>query len=165
MIFIGLGANLPSRHGTPPETIGAAISALEKNGLTILAQSKIWLTAPVPVSDQPWYHNAVVAIATSLPSLDVLKILQSIENDFGRVREIRNEPRVIDLDLLTYHDEILDHPDLIIPHPRMHERGFVLLPLQDIAPQWIHPVVGKNLAELISSLPVEQMAKPYEGAL
>lgn len=164
MIFIGLGANLPSRHGTPPETIGAAITALEKNGLEILAQSRIWLTAPVPVSDQPWYHNAVVAIATSLPPLEVLKILQSIENDFGRVREIRNEPRVIDLDLLTYDSEILDHPDLVIPHPRMHERGFVLLPLQDISPEWTHPVSGKDLHMLITKLPAEQMAKPYEAA-
>lgn len=163
MIFIGLGANLPSRYGAPPETLAAAITALENAGLHITATSRIWLTAPVPISDQPWYHNAVVAIATSLPATEVLKILQTIENDFGRVREIRNEPRVLDLDLLVYNDDKIETDQLIVPHPRLHERGFVLLPLQDIAPGWTHPVLRTSLSDLISKLPEEQTAKPYEA--
>lgn len=165
MILIGLGANLPSRYGTPPDTLAAAMQAIEEKGLRIQQKSRIWLTAPVPVSDQPWYHNAVVSIASTLSAPDVLTILQDIENNFGRVREIRNEPRVLDLDLLVYNDQSLDTPDLILPHPRLHQRAFVLLPIQDIDPTWAHPVSGVSVAEMISTVPPEQMAKPYEAAL
>lgn len=164
MIFIGLGANLPSRFGAPPQTLEAAIAALEELGLKITARSRIWLTAPVPISDQPWYHNAVISIDTDLAPQALLALLQKTENEFGRVRLERNEPRVIDLDILAYHDEILNQaPDLIVPHPRLHQRNFVLLPIQDIAPNWIHPVSKATLSEMIVPLPADQDAKPYEG--
>jgi 2-amino-4-hydroxy-6-hydroxymethyldihydropteridine diphosphokinase len=162
MILIGLGANLPSRFGGPPETLAAAILALEEHGLTVSQKSRIWLTAPVPVSDQPWYHNAVVEISTPLSANEILKVLQSIENDFGRIREVRNEPRVIDLDLLAYNDQSFETADLVLPHPRLHQRAFVLLPIQDIAPKWSHPVSGLPLADMIATIPAEQMAKPSE---
>ena len=164
MILIGLGANLPSRYGTPPETLAAAIRALEVLGISVIASSRIWLTTPVPISDQPWYHNAVISIETALSPTALLKALQSVEENFGRVRDIRNEPRVIDLDLLTYHDKILNQDDLIVPHPRLHERGFVLLPIQDIAPDWQHPVTRASLSDLIKTLPPEQFARPHEAA-
>ena len=165
MIFIGLGANLPSRFGAPPETLGAAIQALKDLGLTMVAQSRIWLTAPVPISDQPWYHNAVIAIETTLSPQSLLALLQKTENEFGRVRLERNEPRVIDLDLLAYHDVILNgSPDLIVPHPRLHQRNFVLLPIQDIAPDWAHPVSGVTLEAMIATLPADQAARPHEVA-
>ncbi len=160
MIFVGLGANLPSKFGSPADTITAALSALTESGLKVLASSRLWLTAPVPVSDQPWYHNAVARIETDLPPLGIFRILQQIENDFGRVRLVRNEPRILDLDLLSYHETIQKDPQLILPHPRLHERGFVLLPLQDIAPDWTYPGTGATLATMIAALPADQKGEP-----
>lgn len=160
MIFVGLGANLPGKFGPPAETIAAALRAMTASGLKVLQVSRLWLTAPVPVSDQPWYHNAVAAIETDLPPLAIFKILQGIENDFGRVRHVRNEARIIDLDLLAYHDLIQKDPLLILPHPRAHERGFVLLPLKEIDSEWMHPVTGQSVDTLIAALPEDQKAEP-----
>lgn len=160
MILIALGANLPSRFGTPSETIASALEALESHDLKIIKTSRIWLTAPVPVSDQPWFHNAVAAVETSLDAFELLSLLHKIETDFGRVRYERNEPRVLDLDLIAYGDDIIDRPSLIVPHPRMHERAFVLMPLQDIAAEWVHPISAKSLNEMIEGIPPEQMARP-----
>ena len=143
----------------PHETLAAAIAALGGAGMTIMAQSSIWLTAPVPVSDQPWYHNAVVRVETVQSPYTLLETLQGIENEFGRVRSVRNAPRVIDLDLIAYNDSILDRPELIVPHPRMHQRAFVLLPLRELAPDWVHPVTGVRLADMIAALPVDQQAQ------
>lgn len=160
MILIALGANLPSSYGSPAETLEEAIKALHKRGILIKAQSHIWLTAPVPVSDQPDYHNAVVAVKTDLDAEDLLKELQSVEQAFGRVRTVRNAPRTIDLDLIAYDDQILQNGlELIVPHPRMQERAFVLLPLQEVAPDWVHPVLKETLSSLIKKLPVDQSAR------
>jgi len=162
MILIALGANLPSNYGRPDETILAAQKVMDEQGIHVVQSSRIWLTAPVPVSDQPWYHNAVVQVETSLSPYALLEMLQSIENDFGRVRTVRNAPRLLDLDLIAYHDRILDKPDLIVPHPRMHERAFVLMPLQDIVSSWTHPVYGFDLSDMIAKIPDEQKAQPME---
>lgn len=159
MIIVALGANLPGRFESPKHALISAIAALEDRGLKITTKSRLFLTAPVPVSDQPWYHNAVVAVETVRSPFAVLEILQSIENDFGRVRTERNAARVLDLDLIAYNDVILDKPELIVPHPRMHDRGFVLLPLADIAPNWIHPISKKPLKDLIVNIPADQIAK------
>ncbi len=156
MIVIALGANLPSQFGSPRETIKRAIAEIAKNNACVLYQSPIYLTAPVPVSDQPWYHNAVIGVSTDQSPADLLKTLQSIENNFGRVRTIRNAPRVIDLDIVAYHDIVQHNDDLILPHPRMHERAFVLYPLRDIARNWVHPVSRKHINELISLIPSGQ---------
>ncbi|PZP55277.1 MAG: 2-amino-4-hydroxy-6-hydroxymethyldihydropteridine diphosphokinase [Micavibrio aeruginosavorus] len=166
MILVAIGANLPSRFGTPEETIQAAIEALNEVDIMTVKTSRIWLTAPVPVSDQPWYRNAVVSVRTDHDAFQLLSALHKIEANFGRVRYERNEPRVLDLDLIAYDDEIIERPSLIVPHPRMHERAFVLMPLQDVAPDWIHPITKKKLPELITTIPPEQMAqtndKPHE---
>ncbi len=162
MILVAIGANLPSRFGTPEETIQAAIEALNEADIITVKTSRIWLTAPVPVSDQPWYRNAVVSVRTDLDAFQLLSALHKIEANFGRVRYERNEPRVLDLDLVAYNNEIIERPSLIVPHPRMHERAFVLMPLQDIAPDWKHPINGKTLPELIKLVPPEQMARPNE---
>lgn len=160
MILIALGANLPSRYGTPAETIAQAYAALETRGLKILKKSRLWLTAPVPVSDQPWFHNSVIEIDTILKPADLLLLLHKIEEEFGRVRVVRNEARILDLDLISYHDGIIVDPELQIPHPRLHERGFVLFPLQDIAPDWQHPVSNNSIADMIAALPDGQTARP-----
>jgi len=157
-VYIGLGANLPSpEYGTPRETIEAAIAALQAKGLAVVARSAFYESEPVPVSDQPWYLNAVVEVATDLSAREVLALLHSVENAFGRVRAIRNEARVLDLDLLDHRGIVRDGPDSpLLPHPRLADRAFVLMPLRDIAPQWRHPVNGRSLAELLESLPEGQ---------
>lgn len=160
MIFVALGANLPGDYGSPYDTLQAAKRAMEEHGVTILASSRTWLTAPVPLSNQPWYHNEVVRIATDFSAFELLGVLQAIENRFGRVRTIRNAPRVLDLDLLAFNNEILNKPELIVPHPRMHKRAFVLLPMREVVGRWEHPVIGMDLDDLIMRLPAAQEAIP-----
>lgn len=159
-IFIGLGANLHSDFGWPHQTLAAARREMAAAGIEIKAVSSTWLTAPVPVSDQPWYHNEVVVVETVLSPELLLDFLQMIENDFGRVRTVRNAPRIIDLDLIAYHDVVIHQAKLTVPHPRMHQRAFVLKPLQEIAPDWVHPVLCKPISELVAELPADQQARP-----
>jgi len=160
VIIIALGANLPSRYGSPYDTLQAAKLAMQDRGIHIVSSSNTWLTAPVPVSDQPWYHNEVVIVSTTLSPYQLLETLQEIENDFGRVRTVRNAPRLLDLDLIAYGNEIVDKPALIVPHPRMHKRAFVLLPLKEVAGFWEHPVLRVTLDDLIANLPDDQQAVP-----
>lgn len=162
MILIALGANLPSRFGSPYQTLQAAKRSIENQDIRIISESRTWITAPVPVSDQPWYHNEVIAVNTALSPYALLEVLQGIENDFGRVRTVRNAPRLLDLDLVAYGDTILDKPELIVPHPRMHQRAFVLRPLSDITPVWHHPLTGQSLADMLMRIPADQEATPME---
>lgn len=165
MIFIALGANLPSKHGTPVQTLRAAVSALAGRDVKIMATSRIWLTAPVPFdAAQDWYHNAVVAVDTNLNASELLDLLLDVEQEFGRVRDIKNAPRLLDLDLIAYHDEIIKDDDrLIVPHPRMHERLFVLNPLSDIVNNWTHPQTGQDLLQMIAACPADQQGQPMEA--
>jgi 2-amino-4-hydroxy-6-hydroxymethyldihydropteridine diphosphokinase len=159
--YVGLGANLqhPS-YGSPRQTLSAAIEALRAAGLDIVICSSWYESAPVPLADQPWYVNGVAAVHTDLGAGDLLAILHQIEAAFGRVRSVVNAPRVVDLDLLDHRGEIRPAAGSpILPHPRMHERGFVLLPLREIAPDWRHPVSGRGLDELIAGLPADQITR------
>ena len=159
-ILIGLGANLPSQYGTPAETLLEAQSVLEKEGIRIIKASSIWLTAPVPLTDtHPWYANRVLSIQTDLYPLPLLMKLLEIEARFGRVRSYQNAPRVLDLDVIAYKDEVSDDKDLTLPHPRMHERAFVLRPMAEIVDSWQHPKSRKSLSELIESLDIKQEAR------
>ena len=161
-IYVGLGANLPSpEHGAPRDTIRAAIDALAARGLEIRARSPLYETEPIPVSDQPWYVNGVVEVASDLTATAVLALLATVENAFGRVRGKRNAPRVIDLDLLDCRGEVRQGPEPpILPHPRLADRAFVLRPLADIAPAWRHPVTGQGVAALLAALPPGQRIRP-----
>ena len=158
MILIGLGANLPGAAGAPRATLEAALAALAAAGVAVERRSPWYRSAPVPAADQPWYVNGVAAVATSLGPVELLALLHRVEARFGRVRRRRDEPRALDLDLLDYDGLVRAAPP-VLPHPRLHERAFVLLPLQDAAPGWRHPVSGKSLAELIRSLPGGQHAE------
>ena len=162
MILVALGANLPSpEHGSPRQTLSAALDALAAEGVTIVRRSRWYETAPVPVSDQPWYVNAVAAVETSVAPAELLALLHGVEERFGRVRGERNAPRIVDLDLLAYDDIVGDGTDgLVLPHPRLHERAFVLLPLRDVAPHWRHPRLGRTVDEMIAALPPDQVARP-----
>ena len=165
MKLIALGANLPSRFGTPAQTLYAALKAMAEKDIWPVQISRVWKTAPVPfVEGQPWYHNAVAAVETSMAPHDLLLTLLAIEEEFGRVRTVRNAPRLLDLDLITYNDDIiLDGPDLIVPHPRMEGRAFVLMPMADLLDEeWVHPQSGNTLSQLIARLPDEQKAEPME---
>jgi 2-amino-4-hydroxy-6-hydroxymethyldihydropteridine diphosphokinase len=129
---------------------------MAKQGIEIVHSSHLWTSAPVPLTDQPWYFNAVISVQTKLSPEDLLRALQQIEHEFGRTRMARNEARVLDLDLLAYNDSVIDSADLTLPHPRLHERAFVLFPLQEIAPQWTHPQGGMTVQAMINKLPPGQ---------
>ncbi len=158
MIAIGLGANLNSIFGTPDQALRKCPDLFRKHDITIIDFSSIWKSAPVPISDQPWYHNAVCLIDTQQSPSELWETISKIEEDAGRVRSIKNEPRVLDLDILFYHDKIIES-DLSIPHPRLHERAFVLYPLKEVAPNWTHPVTQKSLDDMIEQLPQQQIER------
>ena len=157
MILIGLGSNLDGECGSPADTLHECSRLLAESGVYIVNSSNIWKTAPVPASDQPWYRNAVCEVKTNLTSYGLLYSLAAIEEFLGRTRSSTpNEPRVIDLDVLGFNDENLDKVDLKIPHPEMHNRAFVLYPLREVAPNWVHPTLEKTVDEMVHGLPVGQ---------
>lgn len=131
-------------------------------GIRSAATSLFYETAPVPVSDQPWFVNAVAAVETDLDAASLLAVLHQVEQEFGRVRRERNEARVLDLDLIDYKGMVSAGSPLL-PHPRMAERAFVLLPLRDVAPGWRHPVSGRTVDDLIAALPPDQAIRPLSG--
>lgn len=146
-IFIGLGSNLGDRLINLQKALESLASFA-----TIEKISPIYETEPVYILEQPCFLNCVCQITSSLSPADLLKILKEIEQDLGRVLTRRNGPRLIDLDILFYDELILILPNLIIPHPRLNERPFVLVPLADIAPTWIHPQVGLRVETLRAKL-------------
>ncbi len=162
MILIGLGANLAHpEHGPPRLTCEAALVALGKAGVQVLRRSRWYESAPVPRSDQPWFVNGVAELATGLDAAALLACLHRIEADFGRVRRSVNEARVLDLDLLAYGRQVSAPNEIpVLPHPRLGERAFVVLPLAELAPDWRHPLSGLSAAELASRLPSGQTARP-----
>jgi 2-amino-4-hydroxy-6-hydroxymethyldihydropteridine diphosphokinase len=157
MILIGIGGNLESaRFGPPRDTLSAALAALGEKHVRILACSGWYRTEPVPRSDQPWFVNRVVSLGTELAANDLLIVMQATERQFGRVRGEPNAPRILDLDILDYQGEVMNATSLVLPHPRLHERRFVLMPIADIAPDWRHPILGLTAAQLLARLSSEQ---------
>lgn len=135
-------------------------------GCKIIERSPWFRSAPVPVSDQPEYINGVVRIATVLDPKALLQALLVLEEKFGRERRVKNGARTLDLDIVAYDDLVLgaDGDDLCLPHPRMHLRAFVLLPLRGIAPDWRHPFLGTNIDALIKALPDDQFCEALDQA-
>lgn len=151
-VYVALGANLSSEtHGSPRATLEAAVAALADAAVPVLRRSSWWRSAPQPASDQPDFVNGVVEVAAALDPAGLLAALHRIEANFGRVRRERWEARVLDLDLIDYRGRITgpEAPGPVLPHPRAAERLFVLLPLQEIAPDWRHPATGTGIADLI----------------
>ena len=166
VILIGVGANLPSaKYGPPLAACREALAALQEAGIRVVARSHWYESAPLPTSDQPWYVNGVVRVETNRSPSELLGQLHRIEAEFGRVRGAPNAPRVLDLDLLAYGEVIADGAEdgLVLPHPRLHERAFVLLPLSELAPDCCHPVYTSSVRELMAALPSDQVAHPLKG--
>jgi 2-amino-4-hydroxy-6-hydroxymethyldihydropteridine diphosphokinase len=165
MILIGLGGNLSSpKWGPPVATLKSSLEALGALGIKVLGRSRFYETAPVPRSDQPWYVNAVAEVQTAMGPEALLKAMLDLETRFGRVRGARGAARVLDLDLLAY-DGVLTPADAhpALPHPRLHERAFVLRPLAEIAPDWRHPRFGKTALELMRDLCGDQEVRLMQG--
>ena len=155
--FIALGSNLGDRAAYLLSAV-AALAALEATRIVRL--SRIYETAPVgPVVQGP-YLNAVLEADTGLPPEALMQALLAIEAEHGRRRTVRFGPRTLDLDLLLYEDLILERPGLTLPHPRMHQRAFVLVPLAEIAPNARHPRLGKTAAELLAGVK-KNGVRPY----
>ena len=162
-ILIGLGANLSSPWGAPRETLKAALARLPDHGVTLIARSRFYRSAPVPPSDQPWFVNAVAIVDTGLSPEALLAALLAIESHFGRVRGERWSARCLDIDLIDYRGMLRSGaapPEL--PHPRLHERAFVLHPLAELLPDWRHPKTAKPITELLAELPADQAAEPAD---
>jgi 2-amino-4-hydroxy-6-hydroxymethyldihydropteridine diphosphokinase len=153
--FIALGANL----GDPVSTVQAAILALRELPQTeFVVASSLYRTAPMGLRDQPDFINAVVELIAVSSSPTILDSLFEIEERFGRRRSVKNAPRTLDLDLLLYGDEVSDHPRLTLPHPRLHERAFVLAPLVEIAPDLTIPGRGP-VTELLLGCAAQKVEK------
>jgi 2-amino-4-hydroxy-6-hydroxymethyldihydropteridine diphosphokinase len=162
MILVGIGSNLAApEYESPLATAAAALDRLPSLGIDIVRRSRWYLSEPVPPSDQPWYVNAVIAAASRLSPERLLDRLLTLEAEFGRVRGERNAARTLDLDLLDRDGRLCETARLVLPHPRLQERRFVLAPLCEIAPQWRHPRLGVTAEELLSRLPAGQPLRLY----
>jgi 2-amino-4-hydroxy-6-hydroxymethyldihydropteridine diphosphokinase len=161
LILIAIGSNLAAPgFASPRDTAESAVAELPTIGVDVVARSPWYLSEPVPASDQPWFVNGVVAVATDLPPEALLGRLLALETRFGRARGARNAARSLDLDLLDYDGHQCATATLVLPHPRLHQRRFVLVPLRDIAPEWRHPALGMTVAELVARLPSGQPVHP-----
>lgn len=160
-LLIALGANLTSLcYGPPLETCRWAIRQLVTClPATVTAISSWYRSAPIPASDQPDYINGVVRLLGAVAPARALEQMHAIEAQAGRVRGAVNAARVLDLDLLAADDLVLPGPGLVLPHPRLAERAFVLYPLCEIAPDWRHPVLGQTALELRDKLPPQPIAR------
>ncbi len=179
LAYVALGSNATSQAKTRSEVILEAIRKLPSESSKIVAKSRLFETPAFPPGNGPDFVNAVVSLETTLAPQALLAQLHAIEADFGRQRRVRWEARSLDLDLLAFGDHILpdrdtfehwfglplerqmvEAPDtLLLPHPRLQDRGFVLVPLNDIAPDWQHPVIGKTVAEMLAALPEAEKAE------
>jgi 2-amino-4-hydroxy-6-hydroxymethyldihydropteridine diphosphokinase len=151
MILIALGANLPSPVGPSGATLAAALASLEKRDVKIRAVSPFYQSIAWPDAGDPPFVNAVAEIGTNLQPFALMGLLHDVETDFGRKRSVPNAPRTLDIDLIDYDGRIEAGPP-VLPHPRLAQRGFVLVPLRDIAPGWRHSVTGASAAELLDRL-------------
>lgn len=178
-VWVAMGGNITFDAGGPEKTISAALDRLQSDSFILDLTSKFYRNPCFPKGAGPDYVNAVASFRTSMAPHEVLAHLHAVEAVFGRERVQRWGMRTLDLDLLAYDDAVLpdlptyqmwrdlplevqktDAPDqLILPHPRLHERAFVLVPFLDIAPDWVHPVLGRTIRQLAAALPAEDIAE------
>lgn len=159
LAYIALGSNLGDRSAT----LARAVEAMNSAGIRVTRQSSLYLTEPVGAPGQGRFLNAVAETETSLMPLQLLHALMKIERDLGRRRIAPHGPRAIDLDILFYGSSVIRGPDLQVPHPRLTERRFVLIPLAEIAPEFRHPVLRKSVAELLAETPDHGEVRPWRA--
>lgn len=147
-----MGANLPWRGQSPKRTVVQAIKALSELG-EMVVRSGLWASPAWPDPGDPPYVNAVVRVTTRRAPGEFLEAMQAIERAHGRAPGPRNAPRALDLDVIDWDGRVLEEPGLAAPHPRAHERAFVLLPLREAAPLWTHPTLGETADGLLARLP------------
>ena len=153
--FIGIGSNI----GDKIENCLIAIDMIDKiKGCSVIKRSSFYKTEPVGFKDQNWFVNCVILIDTIFSPHSLLKKLQKIENVMGRKRKIKWGPRIIDLDILLFDSLIIKDKKLAVPHPLMHKRRFVLVPMNQLAPDLIHPVFNKSIKELLNNIPEDQQS-------
>lgn len=147
LIYLSLGSNLGDRAAN----LERIVEALSKIGVRVLRRSSVYETEPVDFLAQPWFLNCVVEAETSLEPRQLLEGLQAIERKFGSKKLVPRGPRIIDLDIIFYEAAVIHEAGMEIPHPRLAERRFVLIPLAEIAPEFPHPVLRKTAAELLAA--------------
>ena len=148
-LALGIGSNVGDRMNN----LRKAVQLLKEKGVVIIAKSDIFETAPMGVTDQPRFLNACIVIDTKFDLEELLSVVKSIEQEMGRVHRLRWGPREIDIDLLLLENgEGLDSSTLKVPHPEMHKRAFVLMPLAQIAPDWIHPLLKVSVKKLAEDI-------------
>ena len=153
MILIALGSNQPSAAGPPAATLAAALEALGGEGVRVVAVSRLYASPAWPDPADPPYVNAVARIETNLTPRQLIDALHGVEARFGRERRARNAPRTLDLDIVDMDGRVESPPEgPVLPHPRAHERAFVLAPLLDVAPDWVHPALGARGDALLEAV-------------
>ncbi len=160
IVYIALGSNLGDRAGM----LERAIAAMNSAGISVVRQSSLYVTEPVGAPGQGWFLNAVVEAETSLLPLQLLHALLKIERELGRRRLTPHGPRAIDLDILFYGSSVIRSRELEVPHPRLTERRFVLIPLAQLAPDFRHPVSHKSINQLLAETPDRSEARPWHTA-
>ncbi len=145
MIYLNIGSNLPSLNGGRKNNIEKAINHLRDLELNLIKLSSFYETPSYPDKSKPKFINLCVKLKTKLKPLIFLDKIKEIETKLGRTRLKKNEPRTCDIDIIDYNGEIIDSYDLIIPHPKSHLRNFVIYPLKEIEPHWLHPVFNKKI--------------------
>jgi 2-amino-4-hydroxy-6-hydroxymethyldihydropteridine diphosphokinase len=148
-VYLGLGSNLGDRA----VHLEQAIRALAAAGVHVKQRSSFYATEPVGFAPQNWFLNCVVEAATELMPRQLLRAVQQAERDLGRRRLVHDGPRTVDIDILLYGSNVIRMPDLDVPHPRMAERRFVLIPLRELAPGLRHPTLGRTIGELLAETP------------
>lgn len=161
IIYLSLGSNLGNR----PAHIAEAIGALGAAGVRVLRQSSLYATEPVDFRRQSWFLNCVVEAETEWMPRQLLRALQEMERRMGRRRMVRRGPRVIDLDILLYGSSVIRSADLEVPHPRMAERRFVLVPLNEIAPGLRHPTLHRTIGELLAAVRDRSGVRRWQGTI
>lgn len=159
-VIIAMGSNLGYRTFASKDVLEAALITLFRRGISQVNRSCWWKSKAWPDPSQPAFFNGVVTAKTALSPLELMALLLDIEVQFGRERNQANAPRPLDLDLIAYEDFVLDLPGLILPHPRAAERRFVMGPLAEIAPDWVHPVLNQTALYLSQHALVGQDAAP-----
>jgi len=158
-IYLSLGSNVGDRA----KNLQDAIAALRNAGVLVVRISSLYETEPVDYLDQPWFLNCALEAQTEIGALDLLHALRGIETQMGSKKLIAKGPRVIDMDVLLYGNEVIDTPELQVPHPRMHLRRFVLEPLAQIAPDAQHPVSHLSIADLLARTPDKSAVRVAAG--